>query len=776
VTGPFASAVATVRHLLAAQVVVLWRVVDDDAGSVVASTEAQLTHGMFWEPPPEDRRDGSTGARWVTEVGRFAHFLPADVRLSQSPPLSVVLCAPLGQDGYRVTAGWADAPPPDVAARLRDPLMARVLADLSRTDALARAEATSVQLTQVLASLRQAVALTSLDGTPGWVNAAAASLLDVPAGSVPATQLSAALTSLRKRATNPLETEAVSVQLALDSTAEISDWMWSFEEAPTHLRVTTSPLRGSVGFGRSWVFDDMSAEMQSLDGERRTVARLEASEGQLRGALEVLSTSEDLLRATVEGTLDPQALLGAVRDGQGRVVDYTYLLVNEAALAEWGRPREQVVGKRLLDVFPGADVGLLDGFTSTLSSGDTLVLDEVEVSDAQRPEKPRFLDIRATRAPGDRLSVSWANVTERREASAALKASNVELAEAQRLAHAGSWFLDTVTGEVTCSAEMTRILGLAPGSGPSRLDHIVARLDGPTRRRVREAIDTAAAEGRASEMEFDLERPDGERRHVRGRIEAITPLSSTPGETPARIRGTVMDVTDSHLAAESRARRVARHADYLTRVEHTLRTNLSVVEGWAGILEADFETLDPSIRATAVTAMRRNATALVGHVQALMNGAAQDARAESLVIEPVDIAQIAGSVAADYQGLTQRTVTVSSEEGLRALGSPEALDTVLRHLVENAVRHTGDEGRIDVVVEASAGHTVHVVVRDNGPGIAAGVPLFSAFSKSATSKGHGLGLHVVQTLVEAMGGSVEGRNRADGAGAEFVVTLRLEEG
>ena len=102
-----------------------------------------------------------------------------------------------------------------------------------------------------------------------------------------------------------------------------------------------------------------------------------------------------------------------------------------------------------------------------------------------------------------------------------------------------------------------------------------------------------------------------------------------------------------------------------------------------------------------------------------MDGHARDARAESLVIEPVDIAQIAGSVAADYQGLTQRTVTVSSEEGLRALGSAEALDTVLRHLVENAVRHglASKEGVGHVTIAAhDAGADAVISVEDDGVG------------------------------------------------------------
>ncbi|WP_231979813.1 hypothetical protein [Tessaracoccus coleopterorum] len=79
-----------------------------------------------------------------------------------------------------------------------------------------------------------------------------------------------------------------------------------------------------------------------------------------------------------------------------------------------------------------------------------------------------------------------------------------------------------------------------------------------------------------------------------------------------RLRGTAIDVTEMHRAEEARARRVSAHADYLARAEHTLRTHLSVVEGWSGMLETASNQMDEATRIGALGAIRRNATALVG--------------------------------------------------------------------------------------------------------------------------------------------------------------------
>lgn len=358
------------------------------------------------------------------------------------------------------------------------------------------------------------------------------------------------------------------------------------------------------------------------------------------------------------------------------------------------------------------------------------------------------------------------DITEQQALLDDLQDSRRELAEAQRLAGAGSWTYDVRTEEWRWSDGLLVIYGLPAGTSGLILEDLLAPVrHGPD---IEEEVWRALNAGHATEMEVDLARSNDEVRRVQARI---VPVHDDEGNI-TRVRGTAIDVTDLHQVAEARARRTARHADYLTRVEHTLRTHLSVVEGWAGILEASFDDLDPDTRADGLGAIKRNAAALVGHVSGLMSEATQHARAETVVTEPLDIAVIVARAAADYRGLSGRTVVAEPTSGVWGLGSSEAIDTVVRHLVENAVQHTRDVGRVEVVTRCGPASTVEVVVGDDGPGIADGVQLFTPFSKDAGSSGHGLGLHVVRTLVEAMGGTVEGRNRQDASGAEFVCTLR----
>lgn len=109
-----------------------------------------------------------------------------------------------------------------------------------------------------------------------------------------------------------------------------------------------------------------------------------------------------------------------------------------------------------------------------------------------------------------------------------------------------------------------------------------------------------------------------------------------------------------------------------------------------------------------------------------------------------------------------QVVSVDAAAGLYALADPERLLQAVSNLVGNALRHGGpDVGvRLGSRTEPGSGRVV-IEVADTGPGIpAADLPhVFDRFYRSAGARrsvpgGAGLGLAIVGSLVEAMGGSV----------------------
>jgi signal transduction histidine kinase len=98
-----------------------------------------------------------------------------------------------------------------------------------------------------------------------------------------------------------------------------------------------------------------------------------------------------------------------------------------------------------------------------------------------------------------------------------------------------------------------------------------------------------------------------------------------------------------------------------------------------------------------------------------------------------------------------------------------AWERVLINLFSNAVRAMPAGGAIHV----SARHIdtmIVIVVRDEGPGIAPEI-LADLFHPHVSTRGSGLGLHIVETIVKQQDGSVRAANRLDGRGAEFTIRI-----
>lgn len=130
---------------------------------------------------------------------------------------------------------------------------------------------------------------------------------------------------------------------------------------------------------------------------------------------QVAESERSQLRAVSDSMLDPQILLEAVRDDDGRIVDLRYLSVNSAALVYLGLQKTDLLGHTQLEVSPklrGSE--LQQRYFQCLEDGKPAVIDDfAQFSDVLRSF--RRYDIRAVRASPDRLSATWRDVTERSE-------------------------------------------------------------------------------------------------------------------------------------------------------------------------------------------------------------------------------------------------------------------------------------------------------------------------------------------------------------------------
>jgi signal transduction histidine kinase len=108
------------------------------------------------------------------------------------------------------------------------------------------------------------------------------------------------------------------------------------------------------------------------------------------------------------------------------------------------------------------------------------------------------------------------------------------------------------------------------------------------------------------------------------------------------------------------------------------------------------------------------------------------------------------------------------------------IEDVFMNIIVNSIKHSTGQLTIWICLDKDYIGTLEyyrVIIEDNGPGIPDDLKakVFNRLQRGATkSKGNGLGLHLVKTLVESMDGSVKVEDRMPGdpgEGSRFVIML-----
>ena len=147
----------------------------------------------------------------------------------------------------------------------------------------------------------------------------------------------------------------------------------------------------------------------------------------------------------------------------------------------------------------------------------------------------------------DELAVVARSFNEMVEArTSALKERERQLADAQAIAHVGSWEWDIATRAVTWSDEQCRLFGIPVGS-PASYEGFVARVHPEDRDRVERIIAQGLAERRTEDYEWRLVRSDGAIR----RMHTVSVVVTDATGTPVRMAGTSLDITERRIAEEN---------------------------------------------------------------------------------------------------------------------------------------------------------------------------------------------------------------------------------
>ncbi len=251
-------------------------------------------------------------------------------------------------------------------------------------------------------------------------------------------------------------------------------------------------------------------------------------------------------------------------------------------------------------------------------------------------------------------------------------------------------------------------------------------------------------------------------------------LRLEPSRTDTEL-GNLAAAFDQMVDALERAIEEARASDAATRrfladASHELRTPIAA-------LQASVETLlreqpERPERDRLEAAVAREGERLGRLVDDLLGLARLEANPNRT---PTDLATLTRPLLEDaHERAPRATITLSADTNTTVYGDPDALERVLRNLIDNALAAIQPTGRIDVRLRRRNGY-VRAQVTDDGPGVPEQQRqrIFERFVRLDTSKpGHGLGLAIARRIA----GQHDGDLTCDPApeGASF--TLRLPTG
>jgi len=200
-------------------------------------------------------------------------------------------------------------------------------------------------------------------------------------------------------------------------------------------------------------------------------------------------------------------------------------------------------------------------------------------------------------------------------------------------------------------------------------------------------------------------------------------------------------------------------------VTHDLKAPMRAVRYLVDEIETAVGANDGDAAHTKLQELRRQTTRLSSMLSALLHYSSA-----GLSQQPIETVDTRALVTEIVRSLPHRGIEVDIRgtwPTLDTLLTP--LDLTLRNLIDNTVKHHDrDTGNL-VIACADAGSAIEITVADDGPGIAPEhhASVFLPY-RTLTDGGEGMGLAIVQKMVDAAGGAITlASNPTEGRGTTF---------
>lgn len=245
-----------------------------------------------------------------------------------------------------------------------------------------------------------------------------------------------------------------------------------------------------------------------------------------------------------------------------------------------------------------------------------------------------------------------------------------------------------------------------------------------------------------------------------------------------QVRGVVAVTRD--VTEERRLDKLRK--DFVANVSHELRTPLAMLQGYSEALIDDIADT-PEARREIAEVINEESQRMGRLVRELLDLARMESGHIHLDIQQMNLEEFFHRVLRKFQSIAaEQQVTLFnqiSSDLPTVYWDEDKIEQVLTNLIDNALRHTPADGKVEIAVQSDLDHVI-IKVKDTGSGIPEeDLPfIFERFYKAdkartrGQSGGTGLGLSIAKHLIDAHQGRIEVTSQLD-KGTTFTITLPI---
>jgi len=475
-----------------------------------------------------------------------------------------------------------------------------------------------------------------------------------------------------------------------------------------------------------------------------------------------LQQSQSLLASILNSSLDGMVAYSAVRNSEGNIVDFQWLLINPAAEKFYGLLLNEIVGKNLLaELSQVRNNGLFDLYVSVVETGETV---DQEFSYEQERDTIVWLHIVAVKL-NDGLAVTFRNITDRKRAEIALRDSEERFRAIFEQAAVGIAKTALCGQFMRVNPGFCQIVRYAESELLQKNWQAITHPDDieGDREYVRSLLS-------GNIQTFSLEkRLVCKDEAVRWANVTVSAMRDAKG-TPQYLICAIEDISERKLVQELLQESLdtqTRYAQELTRsnaeleqfsyvASHDLQAPLSTIAGYAQLLEKRCHNqLDAQ-----GNKFIRNIVNSCGRMQALIDDLLEYSRVgrSEKPFDVIDCNLVFEDACANLQlAIRQDRASVTRGDLPRVRGDSFQLLQLFQNLIGNAIKYRSSEAPMVHVGASRQGDSWVFSVQDNGIGIAEQYHprIFQLFQRLHSQKqysGTGIGLAICQRIVERHGG------------------------